>query len=168
MRSFFCWQMFFCAAKCPKRWTARQPGVDCRGQLFGLPDQALVALQHARRSPRRRGTVMALLSSNDFESVPPDSDTRSTGRFARCVDFLAGPLAMGASGLTFFLAYTLTVPPADDLLGSVKPALIVAAAEPGAAPVTMPATGLSEVLRPVPAKTSAPPFQPPIDRGARR
>lgn len=52
---------------------------------------------------------------------------------------MAGPLAMGASGLTFFLAFTLAVPSPGDVASSATPVLTVAAAAPRAERIALPA-----------------------------
>ena len=82
---------------------------------------------------------MTSFNSNTFESDPSgiDASGRGSGRIATFLDALAGPLAIGASGLTFFLASTLAVPPADDLRVSITPVPAMVTAEPTGKQVTM-------------------------------
>ena len=93
---------------------------------------------------------MASYGRNKFESVPTDTGTSFPGPVARWVDFLAGPLALGASGLTFFMAYTLTVPSPSDLRIAANPVSSTAGV-PSAAPAALPVTGMSKVSQPGPA-----------------
>lgn len=78
---------------------------------------------------------MALCNNSDLRSVPSVLETESAPTLARVLDWLAGPLALAAAGLTFFAAYDLTVTQPADLFTGVQPALVHTVAAQVTAPM---------------------------------
>lgn len=86
---------------------------------------------------------MASRNNSDLRSAPSVLDTASAPTFARVLDFLAGPLALVAAGLTFFAAYDLTVNQPPDLFTGVQPAFAqTVAAHQVTAPVQTGSSGV--------------------------
>ncbi len=73
---------------------------------------------------------MASCNNNDLHSVPSIYETASAPTFARVLDWLAGPLALAAAGLTFFAAYDLTVSQPPELFAGLQPAFVQTVAAP--------------------------------------
>ena len=67
---------------------------------------------------------MASCNNSDLSSVPSVLETASAPPLGKALDWLAGPLALTAAGLTFFAAYDLTVTQPPDLFTDVQPALV--------------------------------------------
>ena len=78
---------------------------------------------------------MASCNNSDLRSVPSVLDTASAPTLARVLDWLAGPLALAAAGLTFFAAYDLTVTQPADLFSGVQPAFVHTVAAQVTAPM---------------------------------
>lgn len=77
---------------------------------------------------------MALFKNSDMRSAPSVLATASAPTLARVLDFLAGPLALVAAGMTFFAAYDLTVTQPPDLFTGVQPAFVETVATQVTAP----------------------------------
>ena len=73
---------------------------------------------------------MSSCNNNDFRGLPSVLNTAGPSMLARGLDFLAGPLALAAAGLTFFMAFELTVTQPADVLTIVDPVLNHAVAAP--------------------------------------
>ena len=78
---------------------------------------------------------MASCNNSDLRSVPSVLETASALTLARVLDFLAGPLALAAAGVTFFAAYDLTVTQPPDLFTGVQPAFVQTVAAQVTAPL---------------------------------
>lgn len=78
---------------------------------------------------------MASCNNSDLRSVPSVLETASAPTLARVLDWLAGPLALAAAGLTFFAAYDLTVTQPADLFSGVQPAFVHTVAAQVAVPI---------------------------------
>jgi hypothetical protein len=93
---------------------------------------------------------MSSCKSNDFGGRPSVHNTVGPSWFVRALDFLAGPLALAAAGLTFFMAYELTVAQPADWLVIVEPvpSLAVVAPQPQI-------SRTADVSGPVPAQADA-------------
>ena len=78
---------------------------------------------------------MASSNNSDLRSVPSVLETASAPTLARVLDFLAGPLALAAAGMTFFAAYDLTVTQPPDLFTEVQPAFVQTVAAQVTAPL---------------------------------
>ena len=79
---------------------------------------------------------MASCNNSDLSSVPSVLETASAPPLAKALDWLAGPLALTAAGLTFFAAYDLTVTQPPDLFTDVQPALVQTVAAQITAPLS--------------------------------
>jgi hypothetical protein len=66
---------------------------------------------------------MSSYKSHDFRGLPSVIDTAGPSRLVRTLDFLVGPLALASAGLTFFMAYELTVALPTELLVVAEPPL---------------------------------------------
>jgi hypothetical protein len=66
---------------------------------------------------------MSSYQTHDFRDLPSVINTASPSMLVRTLDFLAGPLALAAAALTFFMAYELTVALPTGLLAVAEPAL---------------------------------------------
>ena len=83
---------------------------------------------------------MASYNNNHLRSVPSVLPTARAPTLARVIDFVAGPLALVAAGITFFAAYDLTVTQPPDLFTGVQPAFVQ--------------TGAVQVVAPLPSEHS--------------
>ena len=84
---------------------------------------------------------MASCNNSDLRSVPSVLETASAPTLASALDWLAGPLALTAAGLTFFAAYDLTVTQPPDLFTGVQPALVQTVAAQITAPLQPDSSG---------------------------
>ena len=78
---------------------------------------------------------MASCNNSDLRSVPSVLETENAPTLARALDWLAGPLALAAAGLTFFAAYDLTVTQPADLFSGVQPVFVHTVAAQVAVPL---------------------------------
>ena len=74
-------------------------------------------------------------NNSDLRNVPSVLETARAPTLARAVDWLAGPLALAAAGLTFFAAYDLTVTQPADLFTGMQPTLVHTVAAQVTAPM---------------------------------
>ena len=84
---------------------------------------------------------MASRNHSDLRGAPSVLETAGGQRLAKVLDFLAGPVALAAAGLTFFAAYDLTVNQPPDLFTGVQPAIAHAASAQVAAPLQLDSSG---------------------------
>ena len=88
---------------------------------------------------------MASCNNSDLRSVPSVLETASAPTLASALDWLAGPLALAAAGLTFFAAYDLTVTQPPDLFAGVQSALVHTVAAQVTAPHQPDSSGAANV-----------------------